>query len=188
MKIILDAKACTITVHFLFIFCEICYVHTKNGPVNWHEYEFFENCSPNGLRSGHIYIQVSQPGRRLWCVEILYFLIILSVIKGVKIFSFEDRTLISFWPVHLLIGIPMKHSSNFQYICKVDFKMWLKYSIWSQYALRFEWQSELNGTYCPKTWFSERSLRFSSFTLSTRCDRSINNMFPLLETHCSIVI
>lgn len=27
-------------------------------------------------------------------------------------------------------------------------------------------------TYCPKTWFSERSLRFSSLTLSTRCDRS----------------
>lgn len=26
--------------------------------------------------------------------------------------------------------------------------------------------------YWPSTWFSERSFRFSSFTLSTRCDRS----------------
>jgi hypothetical protein len=26
--------------------------------------------------------------------------------------------------------------------------------------------------YCPKTWFSERNFKFSSFTLSTRCDKS----------------
>lgn len=30
--------------------------------------------------------------------------------------------------------------------------------------------------YWPSTWFSERNLRFSSFTLSTRCDKSIRNM------------
>lgn len=26
--------------------------------------------------------------------------------------------------------------------------------------------------YCPRTWFSERSFKFSSLTESTRCDRS----------------
>lgn len=37
----------------------------------------------------------------------------------------------------------------------------------------------IDFTYCSNTWFSDRSLRFSSLTLSTRCDKSRNNKTKL---------
>lgn len=60
----------------------------------------------------------------------------------------------------------------------------LKLPLWTKGLTHFflvlgdvDWKTEdadmRFSIYCPSTWFSDRNFRFSSFTLSTRCDKSV---------------
>lgn len=42
--------------------------------------------------------------------------------------------------------------------------------------------------YCPRTWFSERNFKFSSFTLSTRCDKSVITSEHYYRWHALVML
>lgn len=59
----------------------------------------------------------------------------------------------------------------------IRFSIYLKKKKWKILLLikvhtKSCYMRNIDFTYCSNTWFSDRSLRFSSLTLSTRCDKS----------------
>lgn len=66
---------------------------------------------------------------------------------------------------------------------QINSAIWIIYFLWTLGVV--DWNTDdadiKFSMYWPKTWFSERSFKFSSFTESTLWDRSVNNHFCMFE-------